>query len=240
MTIISPLDAADQVIASGAPVLLIDTCSLLDIVRVPIRDEVSIHDITAMGTLLSRAAASPPQLTLLINEQVHYEFSANVDNVERDTEKEIAKLSKRVKSIYGRIGAFPPISAPPANTGFSNYGFPARGRKMAEEILKLCLIVADDDAQAKKALLRVNNAIPPATRAKQSAKDCIIIETYLYISSFIHSRNQNIKKIFITANKDDYQQGHSSLAPSLRAEFCALGLAYSPNWSAARFELDRP
>ncbi|ACM31451.1 hypothetical protein Arad_12500 (plasmid) [Rhizobium rhizogenes K84] len=118
---------------------------------------------------------------------------------------------------------------------------PIRGQHSApiDNILNNCLIVPHSIADSHAALGRVQQARPPATRAKQSVKDCLIIEGVLryVISERAVGRAQRI--VFASSNTSDYHQGHGSLHPALRAEFDACDLGFAPSWSAARYEIDR-
>lgn len=221
------------------PVLFIDTCSLLDIVRAPVREQVGAHDIAAVHTLLDRVEAQPSRLTIVLNEQVQREFNEHIDEVEGETERELTKSAGRINGILKRMTAFPAASGIPAAIDLSVQGFPNQGRLVAERIIRASLIVADDDQQKTKAFDRVNRAAPPAARGKDSMKDCVITETFLRIAGELKAAGFAQKIVFTTSNKNDYEQSHSGLHPALRLEFSAVAMEYSPTWSAVRYELDR-
>ncbi len=90
-----------------------------------------------------------------------------------------------------------------------------------------------------KAFDRVRLAKPPATKAKQSIKDCLIAESYLRLAATLRTGGFSRNMVFATSNTRDYQQDHASLHPVLRADFDSACLEFSPTWSAARHELDR-
>ena len=117
--------------------------------------------------------------------------------------------------------------------------FPQSGRYLAEQIVDTSSILTDHDDEVLKAYDRVKRGRPPATRAKQSVKDCMIAESYLRLAATLHTGGFPRNMVFATSNTKDYQQDHSSLHPELRAEFRSVCLEYSPSWSAARHELDR-
>ena len=99
-------------------------------------------------------------------------------------------------------------------------------------------MLADHQDEIVKAFDRVRFARPPATRAKQSIKDCLIAESYLRLAATLRVGGFTRNMVFATSNTRDFQQGHQSLHPKLRAEFYSVRLEYSPSWSAARHELD--
>ena len=97
MTVIAVKNSIEAIIAANGPVLLLDTCSLLDLVRAPIRKEVGIQDISAAHELLDRAQPNPAQISILIDEQVQTEFSQHINEVVEETEKELSNQSNGQK-----------------------------------------------------------------------------------------------------------------------------------------------
>ncbi|MCW2247834.1 hypothetical protein M2352_003468 [Azospirillum fermentarium] len=232
-------DAVARILAADAPVLFLDTCAVLDLLRSPIRDSIRHHDIDAAHTLLVRAEAQPQQLVLIVNQQTSDEFTEHVDKVEEEAAKELQKLTEKIGGILTRMRAFPTATDIPATIDLTAFGFPGHGRNVADRIMRTGLMVEDSDGEYVKAVRRVQMAAPPATRGKQSVKDCLITETYLRIAAELTASGFRRNKVFITSNKVDYEQNHSSLHPALRQEFSAAALEYAPSWSAARHEIDR-
>ena len=101
-------DLAVQIIEAGIPVLLLDTCSILDIVRAPIREQMSVHDIEAVHSLLDRATGSSHQISLVVTEQVVTEFEKHLADVAQDCCKAIKKASDSHAGILERMRALSP------------------------------------------------------------------------------------------------------------------------------------
>jgi len=60
----------NRILAAPAPVLCLDTCALLDIIRVPIRfrqDKISVNVITAAFDLISKASTERLWVLILIS-----------------------------------------------------------------------------------------------------------------------------------------------------------------------------
>ena len=227
-----------EIANADVPVLLLDTCTILDVVRAPLLDRLGVHDIEAVHTLLDRASESSPGVSVVITEQVHQEFREHIDAVETETRAGIRRATNGFASILKRMRALCHQDHIPSSIDLSALGFPRIGRRLAERIIETSSIVADHPDELVKAYHRVVQAVPPATRAKQSIKDCMIAENYLRLASALHIGGFSRNVVFATSNTKDYQQGHSSLHPELRAEFRAATLEYSSSWSAARHQLD--
>lgn len=239
MTALACDDLATEIKEADTPVLLLDTCTILDVVRAPIRDQLTIHDIQAVHTLIGRAADAPPTVSFVISTQVLQEFGEHIVEVEKETGDKLEKTSNEFGAILRRMEALSPNCGFPRAVDLLDLGFPERGRQLADKIVQLSSVLAEDQDDILKAYSRVTRAMPPATRTKQSVKDCHITESYLRLAASLCCCGFSRNMVFASSNTKDYQQGHQSLHPALRTEFDSVCLEYSPNWSAARHELDR-
>ena len=232
-------DLVAHLARTDAPVLLLDTCTILDVVRAPVLEQFGVHDIDAVHSLIGRATGESPRVSLVICEQVHQEFRENIDVVERQTRIKIEKATDCFGGIVKRMQALSLEDDIPDAVELSSLGFPKAGRDLAEVIVQMSTVITDHHDEIVKAYDRVKLARPPATRARQSVKDCVVTESYLRLAATLHTGGFSRNMVFATSNTNDYQQGHSSLHPELRAEFHSVCLEYSPSWSASRHELDR-
>ncbi|WP_197436484.1 MULTISPECIES: PIN domain-containing protein [Rhizobium/Agrobacterium group] len=220
-------------------ILFLDTCLLLDVIRAVVRENIGTHDVHAVLTLNARQNASPQSLQFAVTQQVKDEFAEHVDAIEAETARSLDRLVQQTNGMLTSIAAFGTGAALPSPMTIQSQAVTKAVRTVADDILNNCLIVPHSIADSHAALGRVQQARPPATRAKQSIKDCLIIEGVLryVISERADGRAQRI--VFASSNTSDYHQGHGSLHPALRAEFDACDLGFAPSWSAARYEIDR-
>ena len=239
MTALACDDLAAKITRADVPVLLLDTCTILDVVRAPVRDQLGTHDINAVHTLIGRAAAAQPTVSFVITAQVLQEFREHIDVVETETGDALEKAADRFAAILRRMQALCPDDCIPGAVELVSLGFPERGRQLADQIVQSSSVLDDHPDDILKAYRRVTLAKPPATRARQSVKDCHITEGCLRLAAKLRSAGFLRNMVFTSSNTKDYQQDHPSLHPALRAEFDSACLEYSPNWSAARHELDR-
>lgn len=239
MTALPCQNVVAKIVATDTPVLFLDTCSLLDIVRVPVRQQASIQDIEAIHLLLARAEATPSTLSIIVDEQVHREITDHLNDVTEETKRDLKKKTENLQGVLERMAALAPNDSIPTAIDLLALDFPQRGKDIANRFLTRCLLVEDSDQETLKAVARVQKATPPATRAKQSVKDCVIVETYIRVAAEMNGGGFERNKVFLSSNTKDYHQEHSSLHPSLRSEFNTVSLEFSPCWAAARYELDR-
>ena len=80
------------------PILCLDTCAILDILRDPIRKDVRIHEQEASLSLL-QVAESGSSLEALVADQVSIEFQDNVQKVEKEAEDGLSKLRDQIDKL---------------------------------------------------------------------------------------------------------------------------------------------
>ena len=225
--------------AFDPPLLLLDTCLLLDVIRAPARENIGLHDLQAVQTLVARQAARPAELAFAITQQVRDEYAEHVNGVETETERALVKLVGRTNDMLRIAGVFHTGTALLGHLHIDTPGIAASLRAVADGILGCARIIPHIAADSHLAGQRVLLTTPPATRAKQSFKDCQIVEGVLRHVMTLRAAGTVSPAVFASSNTADYHQGHSSLHPDLRAEFDACGLGFAPSWAAARYELDR-
>lgn len=227
-------DLAVQVTEAGIPILLVDTCAILDIVRAPIREQISVHDIEAIHTLLAWTTGPIRQTSLVVTKQVITEFHEHLDEVAQEYDRAIRKASESHTGILERMKALSPSGVNlPSSIDLTSFGFPGKSRCLAEKVVTASLVLNDKINELQsKAYRRSISAKPLAKKGKNSIKDCLIIESYFRLVRILQNKKSSYKIVFITSNKHDYEKDRH-LHPDLKEEFDSVGLKYSPNWSAA-------
>ena len=214
---------------SSAPVLCFDTCSLLDIMRDPSRDTTRVPDRIAGLTLLE--AAEVGRLQCFLPEQVATEFNEHdvptQDEAERAINRTRVQLSRinALDAVYG-VAKIVDLAHLDDHVGR------ARG-VVGRWLAQLQTFKPRDDAPAK-AFARVNTATPPATRGKESSKDCLVYETVLELASGLRSAGTQAPIVFLSSNINEYLLDRRDLKPEIAAEFAPLGLGYAQNMGLAK------
>lgn len=236
-----PISCAETVgiiLANDAPLLLVDACSLLDIVRAQGTERESLRepDILAIYELCDRIERDLPGLTIVINGQVHMEFNKNLGEQIRQSRNQLA----RVNSALARMRMFQPAAQVPPDIDFEQMGFPGHAGELCNRIIASSVVVEDHADEAGRAYARMGQDLPPAKRGKNSAGDCLVVETYLRVMREVRNTGFTRKAIFITSNTNDFQIPGGGLHPHLQAEFDPVGLRYWTGWNATLHDLDQP
>lgn len=224
-------EAVRRIVAANAPLLCIDTCSILDLLRDPTRGGFNRQHAQAALHLINRSEEKPPSLTIVLAEQVLRELDDNIAEVHAQAERGIEKLNAALE-ICDAYGVLP---AGGGNAIASN-DFCTAAENLIQRIRRSAIHLRGSVASTKLAHRRVIDARAPAATGKQSMKDCVIIENYLQLVERVRAQGFNQRSVFITSNTNDYRQG-STLHPDLGGDFQRVGLTFATNYPQARFSV---
>ena len=215
--------------------LFLDTCVILDIIRNPTRSDIRIQEQAASLDLL-RIAEGGEELIVFIAEQVRKEFLANVDSVQRDAKNALSKFQDLVLKL-NRLAILHGASSDINMSHLKNYEI--RCRNVADRWLGVGILISQSDQIVSRAFRRVNMAMTPAKRGKDSIKDCVILETYLEQIRKLRGDGFTAPAVFISSNTKDYAGINRAIVRNdVKPEFDELGLEYAPNMAAAKHFLN--
>lgn len=228
--------AADiaRIATLGAPVLCLDTCSILDIMRDPTRESVQAHEGAAALQLLSALEAGP-RLTCLVADQVLLEFDEYSAEILQETENGLKKFLGNVARVQSVIAAF----GGSGSIELSHFtAHSSRSKAVVDRIMAAAQRAPQHPEIASRALLRVNQARTPARKGKESMKDCVVIETYLDTVTALRAAGLRSKIVFASSNTKEYVGPLGGpLKADIGQEFANLGIEYAPNLAAAKHSL---
>lgn len=227
---LDPTDLAN-VVSLGAPVLMLDTCVLLDVVRDITRKDVQLHNVQAAMSML-RAAETNSDLVVLMAEQVSIELRENLSEVETGAvtslEKFLAQALRvdQVAAVFGAVGNM-------ATSHLSDHV--ARAMLAMERWKTAALPVTPSGSVPARAIYRVVSAIAPSRKGKDSTKDCLIVETYLEAAAQLRSAGFTGKIVFGSSNTDDYMDKVTrQLHSVLENEFASYDMHYGMNFGSMK------
>lgn len=222
------------VVARGAPVLLVDTCVLLDLIRDVPRKDVQAHNLIAAAALLS-AAENGSDLTVIVADQVRTELADNQHTVEEEARSGLTKFReqvKRINQVAAQFGAATSIDT----THLADHV--ARTVAVLQRWTRVAMGASAGPDVERRAMRRVVQALAPSRKGKESAKDCLVIESYLEVAGELRAAGFIGRIVFASSNTDEYHDaGTKTLHPQLQADFGAHAIDYAPNFGAARHSL---
>lgn len=226
---LGPAEISDLV-ALGAPVLCVDTCTVLDVIRDITRETVKLAD-TSAGFALLAAAETNTDLVVLMANQVAIELASNLPAVQQDAEDKLTKFRAQAQRIhdvtaYGALGALPT---------FHLHGHVTRARLVLGRWETIAWKVPSNPGVAGRAFARVNAPRTPARKGKESMKDCVVVEAYLEAAQQLRSAGLTTPIVFASSNTKEYRAPNTShLQPDIATDFGAVAMDYAPNFGAAK------
>lgn len=197
--ILNLVETVDFVNAENKPVIFWDTCSLMDIVRIPFPARknhpdtdlriIEIKDAILNGSILSLASA----LTII-------EFNKNIPGEIDDFQNNLTKLNIEVNKYLGFINK--------SNAGVTLSAIDLPSYKLelyycdiARAIIDKTIFISEEQSFQNNAHTRLINHTTPA-KVKQEYKDCYIWETCLQAKLGLNDKGHDW--IFTSANYTDY------------------------------------
>jgi hypothetical protein len=227
-------DAVALACAQPAPILVIDTCSLLDLFRrdnARHRPRSSADEIQAAAALLPLAASRPAGAHLIAPELVPGEFADHADRIEQEFadwfafhDENQTWLVEAARSV-GQALPVPHLIRP------SN--LQRRFRRLAEDLLAQALVLARDQTCLDRAVARLIAKRRPSH--KKEMKDSMNLEQALELAAQLRNAAFSRARVFVSSNTNDFAESPTShrLHPDLQAEFATASLEYFNSlWAA--------
>lgn len=217
-------DVVDQLVAADRPVVFLDTCILLDVVRAIERKRANC--VATAIELHAALITHPPLCSLVISHLVLHEWGSHEGKLLADAAKHLAEIAEQSAHFHDAcavLGIAPGFS----RANYAALGLAERLRDLSKQLLDAGIQVDSDDVCSGKAINRVIHNIPPSKKGGE-AKDCTIIEEYLAVSRALEAAGFKKRRVFCTSNTSDYCEAgvlHSKLVP----DFVAAGLRFTTN-----------
>lgn len=224
----------DQLAARNVPVLCIDTCSVLDLLRDVTRDSISPANVRS-GLALLRCAEETEELVVLIAEQVSREIADHVQDTEDTSGAALSRFlaqAQRIHEVAVALGAEGELEIAHIE------GHTTRARLAFDRWETVATAIPQNAELLARAWHRVQTNRSPAKRGKDSTKDCIVIEAYLEVAANLRALGMTAPIVFVSSNTKEYiAPGTSRIPEDLDVDFSTVGLTYAPNFSAAAYSL---
>jgi hypothetical protein len=226
--------AAAQVLAAGIPVLFLDTCSILDVIRAPARN--LTHCVEAATELLGMATAAPPTCSLVVGSFVPKEWS--------DHEQEVLDLlNGHLDRMQAQAAHFHGLCTHLGLTiGFSHPQYPASGlalrlHDLSHQLLQTCLVLDRESVTMARAFERVAVTRRRPCRKGGELKDCTIFEECLEVCRQLGAGGFTRKMVFCTSNTEDYCAPGVIPHVDVATDCANVGLVFTTNLPWAVNEL---
>lgn len=218
--------AVQKILSKPAPVLFLDTCAILDVIRAPVRENIKSGVLTASHDLIKKSTKDPPGLWIVITSVVYSEWQKHSTRISQETEKAIKKINRQIVHLHpyarlaGLVKAYVPLRY--ESSKLSNIL-----KDISQDFIDNSVIVGDDSECLLRAGTRVISNTPPASEGSQEFKDCAIIEHYLTLCRELNKEGFSRKKVFVSSNTKDFCRGGRRLHPDLDKDFQDVRLDFA-------------
>lgn len=226
-------DAAGCIAQEPAPILLLDTCAVLDIVRAPMRAPASNSGqalLEAAQALLHLGQGKPRLAWLVTTSLVVTEFQEHLDAVTAEVAMHLRRLDEDVskaRAAWEQLFPGPGTGSLPSPVMFSQSPLMTALRDLASTIVASSLVLPEDEPCFKRARHRSIIGRAPAARGKESRNDCEIVEHYLELSRLLQQGGVVARRALVSSNLKDYRLQGRDTDADLRAEFEAVDLLFA-------------
>lgn len=219
-----------SLVALDAPVLCVDTCTLLDVIRDITRDSVALSDVSAGLSLLGTAELS--ELTVLVAEQVTIELLTHIESVEQEAQRGLERFQTQANRIHYVADAYGAQGT--LNAQYLD-GHVDRARAVLDRWQSVARLVPHNDGVSSRAFRRVNEPRTPARRGKESMKDCVIVEAYLETAHQLRVAGLRKPIVFASSNTKEYfEPATRHLSADIASDLAVVQMEYAPNFGAAK------
>jgi len=215
--------------------VIVDTCSLLDLIRHAQRLDSPQGQVGAASAVLQRHRESPESLGLAVCEPTTTEFDANIDSPRqevRDRRAETLSRMRRANTVAGDLGL--DQLAPVEDDWPERVAVAAEA--LARQILREATVIPATTDDRDRAYTRSSVRRALARHGSHAMFDCIITESAMRIAL---DRPQRPSWL-LSSNTKDFCSGGTQLHADLVAEFNDAGLEFATSWNEIAGRYARP
>jgi hypothetical protein len=219
--------AVADLIASPRPVLLLDTCTLLDIVRAPLRD----LTVAVRAGVELRALAATGTVRLFVQDIVPGEWADNLPAARRDGEAGVRAFTATWQIAADLGQPAPPLPVLPPGTLIDEL------EQLSHDLLVAADTLDRDYAGMSWAMDRVASKQKPSS-AKGTVKDCHILGHALRLSTLLAAAGYPNSRRLVSSNRSDFAAPNATVFhPDIVPDAAAAGLRYAISLEAAVADL---
>jgi hypothetical protein len=220
-------DAAAHLHAAGLPILFLDTCSIVDVIRGPMRPDKLPGCVEAAVELLQLATSATACCSLVVGSFVSGEWLNHAQPTANDLRKHLARLDDQAFYFHDACASLG-ITLPFARPTYGGVGLMNRLYDLSKQLLDASLRLDAHNDTNMRAFARAATNTPPSRKGAE-IKESTIIEECLEVCRQLHSAGFGRKQIFCTSNTNDYCDAGGALYPALAGDFAAVRLNFVTN-----------
>lgn len=219
--------AVADLIAVPRPVLIVDTCTLLDIVRAPVRGLTA----TVRAAVELRTLEAAGTVRLFIQDIVPREWTDNLPSAKRDGEAGVQAFTTTWQIAADLGQPAPALPVLPPGTLIDEL------EQLSRDLLTAADELDRDLTAMSWAIDQVANKRKPSS-AKGPVKDCHILGHALRLSHLLAGAHYPNWRVLVSSNRSDFAAPNATVFhPDIASYAVPVGLRYAVSLEAAVADL---
>ncbi len=212
-----------RIIAQPGPVVFLDSCAVLDVLRAIHRTDTEPAVVHAVVKLL-QPTTQADRIWLTTTELVLEEIGVNREAVVHELGAKLVAIENQIARLTTVAGCL--VSGHPDPAALPD-DLRDRIVSLTDRLILACSIFSGSEICRLKAMNRVIHRSHPSPKpGKPQPKDCIIFEEFLELARQLRGGGRFEAMCFVTSNKGDY--GDPEEGP-IATELAPLGARYVSN-----------
>ncbi len=223
--------AAATFLNCPAPVILFDTCSLLDLFRpAGQKPRVPAGEIRSAAEILRLVIGQPDAAHLVVPELVPGEYADHADRIEKEF-KGWFRIHDENQEWLAEAALWIGHQLP-APQAIQQFCIQAGCRRLADDLLSRSIVLERDPPCLERAIARLIAKRRPSH--EKEIKDSMNLEQSLELSRRLSNLGYAQSRVFVSSNTNDFAAANSTAVhPDLKPELLAVGLEYFTSLRAA-------
>ncbi len=217
--------------ANGVPILCLDTCTILDVMRDLTRDTIRPDEARAAQGIITAMEAGTA--LGLVAAQVEVEFGQRLKTVEDEARDKLNEMRARLRRMDQVAALF-------GGNGVTSIAHMddhvARTRTWVDRLMTAAVRVKPGQKVPKLANMRSIQGRAPAPKGQGAIKDCLVFETYLELGRKLMAEEFAQPLVFVSSNTNDYGSTREP-KPEIRADAEAVNMTFYSSIGAAKHAL---
>jgi hypothetical protein len=223
-----------QLRVDDRPVLFLDTCILLDLIRATYRC-LGIGYVQSAVELHTLLTSSPPQCALIIASMVPTEWTYHAPRVRDEVQSHLKKIQDQSVHFHEAC-AILGITLTFGRPFYSGVGLAESLYDLSKALLDGSIDLDRHAGCESRGVGRVVTKTPPSKQGSE-VKDCVIVEECLELTRQLRANGFVRKCVFCTSNLNDYGGPDGRLHPALAPDFAAVDMTFTSNLPWAVHEI---
>jgi hypothetical protein len=218
-----------DLLVNPVPVLFLDTCAVLDIIRGPTRKQAD--HLERVLRIRAAATATPAICRPIVASITVHEFGDNCTNVEGEMQRFLDALRENANQVYSACGFLNVTSVAPSHSAFPL--LLGELLRLAQDLMSQSSAIEPDIATMQNARSRVVMKKRPV-RGGDGYKDSEIVEVFLELARQLRGASFAPPLVFLSSNTADFcETDKQTLHADLEQDFTPLNIQFARIWPEA-------